>query len=78
MGTFTPFVLALHLFMCDILEVRKLRDEHLGVPLFASQPLSTGYPMRKLVGPLPRPGPRPIGVRNIFPSGLLVTFRWTS
>ena len=69
MGTFPPFVLALHLFMCDILEIRKLRDEHSGnPPLFASRPPSRGYPMRELVGPLPRPEPLPIAVRNMAPS----------
>ena len=31
-GTFPPFVLALHLFMCDILEIRKLRDKNSGAP----------------------------------------------
>ena len=31
-GTFPPFVLALHLFMCDILEIRKLKDENSGAP----------------------------------------------
>ena len=69
MGTFPPFVLALHLFMCDILEFRKLKDENSGAPpLFASRPLGRGYPMRKLVGPLPCPEPLPIAVRNMTPS----------
>ena len=64
-----PFLLALHLFMCDILEIRKLRDEHSGSPpLFASRLPSRGYPMRELVGPLPRPEPLPIAVCNMSPS----------
>ena len=60
MGTFPPFVLALHLFMCDILEVRKLRDENSAPPpLFASRPPDRGYPMRELVGPSPALSPCP-------------------
>ena len=63
-GTFSPFVLALHLFMCDILEIRKLRDENSGAPpLVASCPPGRGYPMGELVGPLPCPEPLPIAVR---------------
>ena len=68
-GTFPPFVLALHLFMCDILEIKKLRDENSGAPpLCASRPPGRGYPMRELVGPLPCPEPLPIAVRNMSPS----------
>ena len=70
MGTLPPFVLALHLFMWDILEIRKLRDEHSAPPppLFANCPPGRGYPMRELVGPLPHPEPLPIAVRNMSPS----------
>ena len=68
-GTFPRFVLAPHLFMCDILEIRKLRDENSGAPpLFASRPPGRGYPMRELVGPLPRPESLPIAVCNMTPS----------
>ena len=59
-GTFPPFVLAMHLFMCDILEIRKLRDENSGAPpLFASRPPGRGYPTRDLVGPLHSPALSP-------------------
>ena len=35
---------ALHIFICDVLEIRKLKDENSGAPLFVSRPPRGGTP----------------------------------
>ena len=55
-GTFPPFVLALHLFMCDILEIRKLRDENSRAPSpVCHSPTGQGLPHARAGGGTPLP-----------------------